>query len=114
VVVLTGEAAAPFLEPLVAEVAGDRARVVAVPNQFFGGTTSVTGLLTGPDLAVALAAEPADARFLLPDVCLSQGRFLDGSSVEDLPRPVEVVPTDGASLRRALADNRRRIPVGAG
>jgi hypothetical protein len=38
----------------------------------------------------------------LPDVCLSQGRFLDGAVPDDLPRPVEIVPTDGRSLRRAL------------
>ena len=35
-------------------------------------------------------------------MCLTQGVFLDGTGPEDLPRPVEVVPTDGAALRRAL------------
>ena len=44
--------------------------------------------------------EPAGHRYLLPDVCLSEGRFLDGTTVADLPRPVEVVPTDGIALRR--------------
>ena len=39
---------------------------------------------------------------LLPDVCLSRGVFLDGMPVDDLPRPVEVIPTDGGALRRAL------------
>jgi len=39
---------------------------------------------------------------LLPDVVLSQDRFLDGARVADLPRPVEVVRTDGASLVAAL------------
>jgi hypothetical protein len=33
---------------------------------------------------------------------LSQGRFLDGTTVADLPRPVEVVPTNGAALVAAL------------
>ena len=28
--------------------------------------------------------------------------FLDGTSPADLPRTVEIVPTDGLSLRRAL------------
>jgi hypothetical protein len=50
-----------------------------------------------------LAGEPAGDRYLLPDVCLSDGRFLDGSTVADLPRRVEVVATDGISLRKALA-----------
>ena len=42
-------------------------------------------------------------RYLLPDVCLSGGRFLDGQGLEDLPRQVEVLPADGAALRAALA-----------
>jgi putative radical SAM enzyme (TIGR03279 family) len=100
--VLTGEAGAAVLEPLVAGLGRPDVRVVAVENRFFGGTTSVTGLLVGEDLARTLAAEPAGHRYLLPDVCLSGGRFLDGTTVADLPRPVEVVPTDGAALRRAL------------
>ena len=66
-------------------------------------TPGVTGLLTGADLTRVLAAEPAGHRYLLPDVCLSDdGRFLDGGTVDDLPRPVEVVATDGHALRRAL------------
>ncbi len=42
------------------------------------------------------------ARYLLPDVALSRGRFLDGTTVDDLPHPVEIVATDGASLVAAL------------
>ena len=33
---------------------------------------------------------------------LSGGRFLDGVTVAELPRPVEVVATDGIALRAAL------------
>ena len=49
-----------------------------------------------------LALEPVGHRYLLPDVCLSQGRFLDGLTPADLPRPVEIIPTDGVALREAL------------
>jgi hypothetical protein len=59
--------------------------------------------MVGEDLARVLDGEPADDRYLLPDVCLTQGRFLDGMSPDDLPRPVEIVPTDGVALRAALA-----------
>ncbi len=45
---------------------------------------------------------PHGHRYLLPDSCLSEGRFLDDLTIADLPRTVEVVPTDGVSLRRAL------------
>ncbi len=59
--------------------------------------------MTGADLARVLAAEPVGHRYLLPDVCLSDdGRFLDGGTVDDLPRPVEVVATDGHALRTVL------------
>jgi NifB/MoaA-like Fe-S oxidoreductase len=100
--VLTGEYGAPVLEPLVASLGRDDVRVLPVRNDFFGGNIGVTGLLVGADVARVLSAEPAGHRYLLPDVCLSQGRFLDGTTVGDLPRPVEVVATDGAALRAAL------------
>ncbi|MFM7127503.1 MAG: DUF512 domain-containing protein, partial [Actinomycetota bacterium] len=77
-------------------------RVIPVENRFFGGNTAVTGLMVGEDLIRTLSDEPAGHRYLLPDVCLSEGRFLDGSTPADLPRPVEVVPTDGISLRQAV------------
>jgi putative radical SAM enzyme (TIGR03279 family) len=102
VTVLTGEYGARVLGPLVCLLPGD-IDVVAVGNEFFGGNIGVAGLLTGADLAAALAELPEGRRYLLPDSCLSGGRFLDGTALEDLPRPVEVVPADGASLRQALA-----------
>ncbi|MGA3218200.1 MAG: DUF512 domain-containing protein [Acidimicrobiales bacterium] len=102
VTVLTGEYGARALRPLVSALPGD-IEVVAVRNEFFGGNIKVAGLLTGADLSAVLARLPEGRRYLLPDSCLSGGRFLDGTALEDLPRPVEVVPADGASLRRALA-----------
>jgi putative radical SAM enzyme (TIGR03279 family) len=101
--ILTGEYGAQVLTPLVATVGRDDVRVIPVRNEFFGGNTAVTGLMVGADLQRALAAEPEGHRYLLPDVCLSEGRFLDGTTVADLPRDVEVVPTDGIALRKALA-----------
>jgi putative radical SAM enzyme (TIGR03279 family) len=98
--VLTGEYGASVLQPLLADRPG--VRVLPVPNRFFGGNIGVTGLLVGDDIAPVLAAEPDGHRYLLPDVCLSGGMFLDGSRPEDLPRPVEIVRSDGVSLRRAL------------
>jgi putative radical SAM enzyme (TIGR03279 family) len=102
VTVLTGVYGAAVLGPLVRSVRAD-AEVVAVENRYFGGNIAVAGLMTGEDVAATLAASPAGRRYLLPDVCLSGGVFLDGSRPEDLPRPVEIVPADGAALRAALA-----------
>lgn len=98
--VLTGEYGAVVLGELL-DAHGVDAEVLAVPNEFFGGNVAVAGLLTGHDIETTLRSRPP-GRFLLPDVCLSNGRFLDGSTPADLPHPVEVVPTDGSSLRRAL------------
>ena len=102
VAVLTGPYGAEVLEPLVQTLERSDVRVIPVANEFFGGNTGVAGLMTGSDLARVLSSEPEGHRYLLPDVCLSQGRFLDGLTPEDLPRPVEILPTDGIALRRAL------------
>ncbi|MFZ9630374.1 MAG: DUF512 domain-containing protein, partial [Ilumatobacteraceae bacterium] len=100
--ILTGDYGARVLGPLVAALDRDDVRIITVPNEFFGGNTGVSGLMVGADIARVLDAEPNGHRYLLPDVCLSEGRFLDGTTVDDLPRPVEVLPTDGAALRAAL------------
>jgi putative radical SAM enzyme (TIGR03279 family) len=102
VTVLTGTYGARVLAPLV--VAHGRVDVAVrdVANDFFGGNIGVAGLLTGADIGRALDGAPEGRRYLLPDACLSEGRFLDGLTLADLPREVEVVPSDGASLRRAL------------
>jgi NifB/MoaA-like Fe-S oxidoreductase len=102
VAILTGVYGAAVIEPLIARLGRDDVRVVAVENDFFGGTTAVAGLIVGEDVARALAAEPEGDRYLLPDVCLTNGRFLDGTAPAELPRPVEVVAADGAALRAAL------------
>ncbi len=107
VAILTGPLGAEVLGPLVAALGAADVRVVAVANRFFGGNIGGTGLMVGEDLARVLAAEPEGHRYLLPDVCLSGGRFLDGLAPADLPRPVEVVPTDGIALRKALG---RTVP----
>ncbi|MDZ7733521.1 MAG: DUF512 domain-containing protein [Acidimicrobiia bacterium] len=107
--VLTGELGAPVLEPLLRARGHDHARVVPVRNDFFGGNIGVTGLLVGEDLARVLADEPAGHRYLLPDICLSEGRFLDGTTPDELPRPVEVVPTDGSGAAASPGELRWHV-----
>ncbi len=102
IAILTGEYGARVLAPLVDGLGRDDIRLVPVANTFFGGNIGVSGLLTGTDLVETLRDEPEGHRYLLPDACLSEGRFLDDLTLGDLPRPVEVVATDGLSLRRAL------------
>ena len=107
VTILTGR----YAEPLLRRLASDAVRVLdgnrdvavlGVDNTFFGGNIAVAGLLTGADVARALDAQPRDRRYVLPDVMLSEGRFLDGRTPADLPREVEVVGSDGVAFVRAL------------
>ncbi|MFO7589281.1 MAG: DUF512 domain-containing protein [Acidimicrobiia bacterium] len=105
IAILTGEYGARVLEPLsgqLADAAGVAVRVVPVRNEFFGGNIAVTGLLTSADVGRVLADEPDGWRYLLPDVVLSEGRFLDDGVPADLPRPVEIIGTDGRSLVAAV------------
>jgi len=112
--ILTGTYGAAVLGPLLEREYPD-VEIIPVPNAYFGGNIGVTGLMTGTDLAAMLDSRDATRRYLLPDVCLSEGRFLDGLTPEDLPRRVEIVETTGAALRRALdattSASRRSIPV---
>lgn len=106
IAILTGEYGAKVLPGLLAPVLdsiGRRdVRILPVVNEFFGGNTGVAGLMVGSDLSRVLEGEPFGHRYLLPDVCLSKGVFLDGVRPEDLPRPVEIIPTNGIALREAL------------
>jgi putative radical SAM enzyme (TIGR03279 family) len=100
--ILTAPYGARVLGPLVERLGRPDVRIVTVDNRYFGGNVAVSGLMVGADLARVLADQPLGHRYLLPDVCLTQGRFLDGTGPGDLPLPVEVVPADGHSLRAAL------------
>ncbi|MHB1487708.1 MAG: DUF512 domain-containing protein [Acidimicrobiales bacterium] len=102
IAILTGEYGARVLAPLVGELDRSDVRLVAVRNEFFGGNIGVSGLMVGADLIRVLSSQPEGHRYLLPDVCLSEGRFLDGTSPADLPRGVEIIPSDGLALRHAL------------
>jgi putative radical SAM enzyme (TIGR03279 family) len=103
IAILTGEYGARVIGPLVSSLGRDDVRVVTVANEYFGGNIGVAGLMVGEDLRRVLAEQPEGHRYLLPDVCLSNGVFLDGLSPADLPRPVEIVKTDGVALREVLA-----------
>jgi len=112
VTVLTGEYAAPILRRLFDEQGFDDVNVTAVKNRYFGGNIKVAGLMTGLDLRDALNDISPSTLCLVPDVCLSEGRFLDGLTLEDLPRAVMTVPTTGHDLRSTLERLRTRTLSG--
>ncbi len=111
--ILTGEYGARVLGPLLARAGLGGVEIISVQNRFFGGNIAVAGLLTGVDVAAVLADAPPGRRYLLPDVCLSNGLFLDGFRLEDLPQAVEVIPTDGAALGRAIRGRGASAPLEA-
>ncbi|HUD68940.1 MAG TPA: DUF512 domain-containing protein [Acidimicrobiales bacterium] len=102
VVVVSGGYAAPLLGSLLAKSGFSDVDVLAVANRFFGGNIAVAGLLCGQDVASAITNDGADATYLLPDSCVTNSRFLDGTELAALPADVRVVETDGAALRREL------------
>jgi putative radical SAM enzyme (TIGR03279 family) len=94
---------------LARQLAGLDARVVAVPNELFGGSISVAGLLTGQDIQRHLAGlgDLGDA-VLVPAVALRDGDgvFLDDLTPADLARTLGVsvvaVEPDPRALLRAV------------
>ena len=76
----------------------DDVRVIPVENRFFGGNIGVTGLHggRGPGPGAGRPSPRATATCCPTSACRG-GRFLDGTTPDDLPRPVEVVATDGAA-----------------
>jgi putative radical SAM enzyme (TIGR03279 family) len=103
VVVVTGVSAAGELRTFctaLADRCGVPIEVIAVPNRFFGGAVTVTGLLTGRDILDELAAKMRGAVVLLPDVLLREGTdvLLDDMTVAELGwhlnATIEVVPAE--------------------
>jgi len=90
VTVVTGELFGPILAELLATVRipGLHVDVIPVPNELFGRTIGVAGLLAGRDVAQALSGRPLGDVVLVPRVALteSQGVFLDDVAPADLAR----------------------------
>jgi NifB/MoaA-like Fe-S oxidoreductase len=92
------------MRPLFEAESFGNVEVIEVVNNFFGGNTAVAGLMTFEDIHATLSAQPEPRTYLIPDVCLNDGVFLDGGTLEDLSREfdVEVIATSGATLRKRL------------
>ena len=101
-VLLSGAYGARVLRPLLDDLGRSDVEIVTVTNRFFGGNISVAGLMTAGDISDAILEHGGHGRYVLPDVCLHEGRFLDGASVTDLPVDVEIIETSGVALRSLL------------
>ena len=111
--VLTGTMSAPVIESLTNSLNRRDVRVIPVPNHYFGGqhrgdwTDGGRGFGNGAGGRTRRPSLSSARR--LPE----SGSVLDGTSPQDLPRTVEVVPTDGAALRQALTLGGQAVAVGA-
>lgn len=109
VVMATGTSVAPFMSELVHSVPfpGVTIDVHPIINHFFGDTVTVSGLITGTDLADQLKNVYAD-EILITENMLRKGEsvFLDDMTLDELQAilhcPVIPVPDDGADLLYAL------------
>ncbi len=105
-----GTSIAPYMRRWMQSYApaGVSVSVFPVTNAFFGDTVTVSGLVTGQDLAAQLVADPGTGPILLPATMLNSDgtMFLDDMTPDQLSqtlkRPVRVVDNDGEALFHAL------------
>lgn len=104
-VLMTGTLAAPSVQAfadVLNKVDGITARVCVVKNEFFGETVTVTGLLTGQDIAAALSDVSEDEEVLIPEVMLNEGRFLDDVTLSDIQLACRGKVTEVSTSPRAV------------
>lgn len=106
--IATGAAAYEFISELARSAEkkypGLSCRVYKIINNFFGDTITVTGLLTGQDLAEQLLGKKLGGTLLLSESMVMRGSdiFLDDMTVPQLEKKLNVkiklTPQDGAKL----------------
>ncbi len=111
--VITGTSVAPVIGRLAASVNKENlsVRVLPVPNEYFGTTVNVSGLLTGRDIIRTLRSAGGERDgILIPESALRSGEdvLLDDITLNDLRRlfpGVRIEPVQsGDDYRRALTD----------
>ncbi|MCL2519293.1 MAG: DUF512 domain-containing protein, partial [Oscillospiraceae bacterium] len=110
--IATGEAAYDFISYLVEQILEScdnlSCTVYKIKNEFFGENITVTGLVTGQDIARQLHLQPLGEKLFIPSVMLRYERdmFLDSMTVKELSRVLDievgVVECNGEEFIRAL------------
>lgn len=111
IAIVTGAYGATVMRDAMREQSFEDVSVLEVENLYFGGNTAVAGLMTFEDVHRVLSKDKGAHLYLLPDVCLNDGVFLDGGLLADLQMQfdVEVLPTSGSSLRDRLESAKREV-----
>jgi NifB/MoaA-like Fe-S oxidoreductase len=115
--VVCGCSALPALADALAETEaalGGRNRLLAVENEFFGKTVTVTGLLTGQDILRKInTLSDKPSRVVLPGIALkskAEPVFLDGMAADEMARALAGVELSiawsAAQLKHILYEGR--------
>ncbi len=116
--VVTGVSSAGFVGEFLSKLGqktGLELVPLAVDNNLFGSSVTVSGLVAGNDIIAALAGHRTGAALLVPDVMLKEGEgvFLDDLSLEELQRrtgcPVVVFDSTPRGCYHALAELNRNF-----
>ena len=110
--VVTGAAAYVMISEIASAVMKTvknlKINVYRIINNFYGESITVSGLLTGKDIAQQLEGKPLGDELLIPENCLRDGEdvFLCGMTVNELSQKlgvrVTVSENDGYELVRSL------------
>lgn len=123
IAIITGELAAGFLEPIIADLnnmGSVKVELIVVKNVFFGGGISVSGLLAGQDICQILEqrSDLYDAVLLPPNCVNGEGVTLDDMTVlqmsEKVGMPVRVGEYDMASSINAFLKEKKGAQRGQG
>lgn len=117
--VVTGSLAAPVLAGAIArlnQIAGLSIEMIPVPNEFFGGSVTCAGLLTGRDIAKTLEGdrEHLGDAVLVPSMAFKDDEdiFLDDMLLRDLGTHLGRPAFKIESTARGLVDAARGQPDG--
>lgn len=113
--IITGTSGYKIIKPLVKKLQDKYQNIdltlVAVPNEFFGSSVTVTGLLTGRDILKTIKSLhlPQDTTVIIPDIMLKDGYlFLDDLTLNDLQNEagckIRQVPTNAKGLIEAVTN----------
>lgn len=118
--VVTGQSSAGFVSSFLADLSektGCALTTAAIPNQLFGSSVTVTGLISGKDIMGELQGKLLGQVLLIPEVMLKEGEgcFLDDLTPADLSRklgvavlPFEATPTGLHKTVKKLANKKGR------
>ncbi|MBV5339941.1 MAG: DUF512 domain-containing protein [Deltaproteobacteria bacterium] len=116
--VVTGVSAFGFIADFLAELAeksGVDIVPLAVENKLFGSSITVSGLISGNDIATSLHSHNIGSCLFVPDVMLKEGEgvFLDDVSLDQLERrigcPVIVFDSTPRGFYKALRSFGRKL-----